>query len=111
VAWNQWQNRWCSEHFTSKSCGKPLFQLGLLGTVFLALSQASAAGFPQRHAARVTFGFLGLILIDISLGLGTYLLLIERHLAPGTRAHWAQALFDSLWALRRLCSASVRLFF
>jgi general secretion pathway protein A len=111
VAWNQWLNRWCSEHFTSKSCGKPLFQLGLLGTVFLALSQASAAGFPQRHAARVTFGFLGLILIDISLGLGTYLLLVERHLTPGTRAHWAQALFHSLWTLRRLCSASVRLFF
>lgn len=111
VTWNQWLNRWCSEHFTSKSCGKPLFQLGLLGTVFLALSQASAAGFPQRHAARVTFGFLGLILIDISLGLGTYLLLIERHLTPGTRAHWAQALFDSLWALGRQCSASVRLFF
>jgi general secretion pathway protein A len=111
VTWNQWLNRWCSEHFTSKSCGKPLFQLGLLGMVFLALSQASAAGFPQRHAARVTFGFLGLILIDISLGLGTYLLLIERHLTPGTRAHWAQALFDSLWALGRQCSASVRLFF
>jgi general secretion pathway protein A len=110
VTWNQWLNRWCSEHFTSKSCGKPLFQLGLLGMVFLALSQASAAGFPQRHAARVTFGFLGLILIDISLGLGTYLLLI-RHLTPGTRAHWAQALFDSLWALGRQCSASVRLFF
>jgi general secretion pathway protein A len=111
VALNQWLNRWCSEHFTSKSCGKPLFQLGLLGTVLLALSQASAAGFPQRHAARVTFGFLGLILIDISLGLGTYLLLTERHVTPRTRAHWAQALFDSLWTLRRLCAASVRLFF
>jgi len=111
VVWNRWLNRWCSEHFKSKSCGKPLFQLGLLGTVFLALSEASAAGFPQRHAARVTFGFLGLLFIDISLGLGTYLLLIERHLTPGSRAHWAQTLFDSLWALRRLCSASVRLFF
>jgi general secretion pathway protein A len=111
AVWNRWLNRWCSQHFTSKSCGKPLFQLGLLGTVFLALAQASSAGFPQRHTARVIFGFLGMLFIDISLGLGTYLLLIERHLTPGSRAHWAQTLLDSLWALCRLCSASLRLFF
>jgi len=77
-SWNRWLNRWCSEHFTSKSCGKPLFQLGLAGTLFLALSQAIVVGFPRQHLAHVAFGFLGLLFIDISLGLGTYLLLIER---------------------------------
>ncbi len=75
---NRWLNQWCSEHFTSKSCGKPLFQVGLAGTLFLALAQAIAAGFPRQHLAHVAFGFLGLLFIDISLGLGTYLLLIER---------------------------------
>jgi general secretion pathway protein A len=77
-SWNRWLNRWCSEHFTSRSCGKPLFQLGLAGTLFLALSQAIVAEFPRQHLAHVAFGFLGLLFIDISLGLGTYLLLIER---------------------------------
>jgi hypothetical protein len=52
--------------------------LGLAGTLFLALSQAIVAGFPRQHLAHVAFGFLGLLFIDISLGLGTYLLLIER---------------------------------
>jgi general secretion pathway protein A len=75
---NRWLNRWCSEHFTSRSCGKPLFQLGLAGTLFLALAQAIVVGFPRQHLAHVAFGFLGLLFIDISLGLGTYLLLIER---------------------------------
>ena len=79
-AGNQWLNRWCSEHFTSKSCGKPLFQLGLAGTLFLALAQTLAVGLPHQRVAYVTFGFLGMLFIDISLGLGTYLLLIERRL-------------------------------
>jgi general secretion pathway protein A len=91
-AWNRWLNRWCSEHFTSKSCGKPLFQLGLAGTLFLALAQAMGNGLPERHAAHVTFGFLGMLFIDISLGLGTYLLLIERRLTPVSRAPWTQTL-------------------
>jgi hypothetical protein len=77
-AGNQWLNRWCSEHFTGKSCGKPLFQLGLAGTLFLALAETLAAGFPNQRVAQVTFGFLGMLFIDVSLGLGTYLLLIER---------------------------------
>jgi general secretion pathway protein A len=90
--WNLWLNRWCSERFTSKSCGKPLFQLGLAGTLFLALAQVIAAGFPRQQGAHVTFGFLGLLFIDISLGLGTYLLLIERRLTSGSRGAWSQIL-------------------
>jgi general secretion pathway protein A len=91
-AWNLWLNRWCSEHFTSKTCGKPLFQLGLAGTLFLALAQVMVAGFPRQHLAHVAFGFIGLLFIDISLGLGTYLLLIERRLAPSTRGSWTELL-------------------
>ena len=56
----------------------PLFQLGLAGTLFLALAETLAAGFPNQRVAHVTVGFLGMLFIDISLGLGTYLLLIER---------------------------------
>jgi hypothetical protein len=92
LAWNRWLNRWCSERFTSKSCAKPLFQLGLAGTLLLALAQAIGAGLPERHAAHVTFGFMGTLFIDISLGLGTYLLLIERRLTPAGRVPWARTL-------------------
>ena len=100
-AWNRWLNRWCSEHFNSKSCRKPLFHLGLAGTLFLALAQAIGADLPERHVAYVAFGFVGMLFIDVSLGLGTYLLLIDRRLTPSSRALWAQMLLDSWWTLRR----------
>lgn len=100
-AWNSRLNRWCSEHFTSKDCGKPLFQLGLAGTLFLALAQAIGADLPDRHVAHVVFGFTGMLFIDISIGLGMYLLLIERRLTSASRAPWAQTLLDSWWTLRR----------
>jgi general secretion pathway protein A len=100
-AWNQWLNRWCGEHFTSKSCGKPLFQLGLAGTLFLALAQIIGAGFAHQHVAHVVFGFTGMLFIDISLGLGTYLLFLERGLSPANRAAWARTVLGSWGALRR----------
>ena len=100
-AWNRSLNRWCSEHFNSKSCGKPLFHLGLAGTLFLALAQAIGADLSERHVAYVAFGFVGMLFIDVSLGLGTYLLLIDRRLTPSSRALWAQMLLDSWWTLRR----------
>jgi general secretion pathway protein A len=100
-SWNGRLDRWCSEHFTSKSCGRPLFQLGLAGTLFLALAQVIGFGSPQQHVAHVAFGFLGMIFIDVSLGLGTYLLLLERGLPPASRAGWAQIMAGSWWILRR----------
>jgi general secretion pathway protein A len=100
-AWNEWLNRWCSEHFTSKSCGKPLFQLGLAGTLFLALAQVMSVNFPGQRLPRVAFGFTGMLFIDISLGLGTYLLLLERGLPPWNRTNWAQTLLDSWSTVRR----------
>jgi hypothetical protein len=42
-----------------------------------------------------------MIFIDISLGLGTYLLVLERGLPPASRAGWAQILVGSWWILRR----------
>ena len=99
--WNQRLNRWCSEEFTGKSWGRRLFQLGIAGTLFLVLAQFIGAGSPQQHIAHVTFGFMGMLLIDISLGLGTYLLLLGKGLLPGTRAGWAQALLDSWGTVRR----------
>jgi general secretion pathway protein A len=100
-SWNGRLDRWCSEHFTSKGCGRVLFQLGLAGTLFLALAQVVGFGSPEQHVAHVAFGFLGMIFIDISLGLGTYLLVLERGLPPASRAGWAQILVGSWWILRR----------
>jgi general secretion pathway protein A len=102
LAWNHWLNHWCSEHFTSKICGRPLFQLGLAGALFLTLAQFISASSPEQHAVRVAFGFLGMLFIDVSLGLGTYLLLLEHRLSPASRAGWAQAVVEWLTLRRRL---------
>jgi hypothetical protein len=99
--WNQRLNRWFSEEFTGKSWGRRLFQLGLAGTLFLVAAQFIGVGSPEQHMAHVTFGFMGMLFIDISLGLGTYLLLLGKGLLPGTRADWAQALLDSWGTVRR----------
>ncbi len=99
--WNEWLNRWCSENFTGKNCGRPLFQLGLAGTLLLALAQVVGFGSREQHLAHVAFGFLGMIFVDVSLGLGTYLLLLQRGRAPEGRGGWAQTLLDSWWTLCR----------
>ncbi len=101
LAWNHWLNHWCSEHFTSKNFGRPLFQIGLAGTLFLTLAQVVGAESPHQHAAHAAFGFLGMLFIDVSLGLGTYLLLLEHGLTLRNRAGWTQAIMGSWWALRR----------
>jgi general secretion pathway protein A len=104
LGWNQRLNRWCSEEFTGKSWGRRLFQLGLAGMIFLVLAQFIGVDSPNQHFAHVTFGFVGMLFIDISLGLGTYLLLLGKGLLPGTRAGWAQALLDSWGTVRRRLS-------
>jgi general secretion pathway protein A len=101
LGWNQRLNRWFSEEFTGKSWGRRLFQLGLAGTLFLAAAQFIGVGSPEQHMVHVTFGFMGMLFIDISLGLGTYLLLLGKGLLPGTRADWAQAVLDSWGTVRR----------
>lgn len=101
LGWNQRLNRWLSEEFTGKSWGRRLFQLGVAGMLFLVGAQFIGVDSPNQHFAHVTFGFVGMLFIDISLGLGTYLLLLGKGLLPGTRAGWAQALLDSWGTVRR----------
>ena len=82
-ACNQWLNRWWTESFTFQSYWKALTQAGLAGMVLFALARALGSAVPWRHSGQVIFGFLGLLLIDVSLGLAAYLLLRERSIQPG----------------------------
>jgi len=53
------------------------------------------------HVVHIAVGFMGMLFIDIALGLGLYLLLISRGLVR-TRPVWAQALVNSWsWLTRR----------
>jgi general secretion pathway protein A len=99
VAWNNRLNRWASQRFKTKPRGKRLIQIGLAGILLLAVAEVIGELAPA-HVVHIAFGFMGMLFIDIALGLGLYLLLIGRGLL-GSRPGWAQALLDSWSALLR----------
>ena len=98
-AWNTRLNRWCTQRFTSKPRGKRLIQIGLAGIALLVVAEIIGELAPA-HVVHVAFGFLGMLFIDIAVGLGLYLLLISRGLV-GARPAWAQAILDSWSSLLR----------
>jgi general secretion pathway protein A len=102
VAWNRTLNRWCSQQFKNKPRGKRLIQIGLAGILLLVVAEVIGQLAPS-HLAHIAFGFMGMLFIDIALGLGLYLLLISRGLV-GTRPAWAQSLLNSWSSLIRRSS-------
>lgn len=99
LGWNKQLNRWCAQAFSNKMRGKRLIQIGLAGILLLVVAEVIGELAPA-HVVHVAFGFMGMLFIDIALGLGLYLLLVTRGLV-GTRPGWAQALLDSWSSLMR----------
>ncbi len=99
-AWNTRLNRWVSQTFKTKPRGKRLIQIGLAGILLLVVAEVIGELAPS-HVVHIAVGFMGMLFIDIALGLGLYLLLISRGLV-GARPAWAQALVNSWsWLTRR----------
>jgi general secretion pathway protein A len=99
LAWNTRLNRWCTQRITSKPRGKRLIQIGVVGILLLVFAEIIGELAPA-HVVHVAFGFMGMLFIDIAVGLGLYLLLISRGLV-GTRPAWAQAILNSCSSLLR----------
>jgi general secretion pathway protein A len=93
LAWNTRLNRWCTQRFTAKPRAKRLIQIGVAGILLLVFAEIIGELAPA-HVVHVAFGFMGMLFIDIAVGLGLYLLLISRGLV-GARPAWAQAILDS----------------
>jgi general secretion pathway protein A len=102
LAWNAGLNRWCTQRFTTKPRAKRLIQIGVAGILFLVFAEIIGELAPA-HVVHVAFGFMGMLFIDIAVGLGLYLLLISRGLVR-TRPAWAQAILNSFSALLRRSS-------
>ena len=102
IAWNTSLNRWATRKSTNKPRGKRLFQIGLAGIALLLVAEVIGELAPA-HVVHVAFGFMGMLFIDIALGLGLYLLLVTRGLV-GTRPAWAQSLLNSWSSLIRRSS-------
>jgi general secretion pathway protein A len=100
LAWNSRLNRWVSQTFKTKPRGKRLVQIGLAGILLLVVAEVIGELAPA-HVVHIAVGFMGMLFIDIALGLGLYLLLVSRGLVR-VRPAWAQALLNSWsWLTRR----------
>jgi hypothetical protein len=99
AAWNTRLNRWAARKSTNKPRGKRLFQIGLVGIALLVVAEVIGELAPA-HVVHVAFGFMGMLFIDIALGLGLYLLLVTRGLV-GARPAWAQSVINSWSSLTR----------
>jgi general secretion pathway protein A len=100
LAWNLRLNRSASRTFSNKPRVKRLLLIGSVGILLLALAEVIGELAPA-HVVHVAVGFMGMLFIDIALGLGLYLLLISRGLV-GARPAWAQAVANSWsWLTRR----------
>jgi general secretion pathway protein A len=82
LAWTWKLDRWWSVNFIEKKHRPLLRNMALGGTFLLFAAEAtfpvSAVPWHWQHILRTTCGFLGLLLLDISIGLATYLVYERR---------------------------------
>ena len=60
-----------------------LVNVAVLGMSLLALAQIPVSAATWQHTTRAAFGFAGLLLLDVSLGLAAYLFFHERRRNAG----------------------------
>lgn len=83
LALRQFLDRWWP--FDENRCWRIFSEAGLAGGALFTLAQHLNPLAPWQHLARMTSGYLGLLLMSVSLGLGGYLLAHEcrsRHRSP-----------------------------
>ena len=94
--WNCLLDRWWSHNFMEAKDWMILSKMGLAGVVLLSIALRISPLVPRPQIVRVPFGFSGILLIDVSLGFGAFLLLCDgnlshriRHLREWIRAPWS----------------------
>jgi hypothetical protein len=95
---------WWSASIARKQYTFALLNIGLTGSVLLLLAQGPTAAVPWQHAVQSAIGFLGLLLLDVAVGLTGYLFLSQR-LTPAAAQAAPARLF---WAGARRLSAILR---
>jgi general secretion pathway protein A len=93
LACGQCMSRWWSNNFNPQRPWVLPCNPALIGALSLTLAEALASATPWQRAARATLGFLGLLLLDIAMGLAVYVLLYQHQShSPTTapaRVFWA----------------------
>jgi AAA domain len=80
----EWANRpWPRLNLCLQNHWKRLAHMTLAGALLLGLAQGTRVAEPGWNMICVVLGFMGLLLLDVSLGLGVYFFLYERLNRPG----------------------------
>lgn len=85
ASWNCLLDRWWSHNFTGAKDWMILSKMGLAGVVLLSIALRISPLAPWPQIVRVPFGFSGILLIDVSLGFGAFLLLCDGNLSRRIR--------------------------
>jgi hypothetical protein len=83
--WNCLLDRWWSRNFTEAKDWMILSKMGLVGVVLLSIALRISPLAPWPQIVRVPFGFSGILLIDVSLGFGVFLVLCDGNLSRRIR--------------------------
>jgi hypothetical protein len=95
-SWNCLLDRWWSQNFTEARDWVILSKMGLAGVVLLSIALRISPLAPWPQIVRVPFGFSGILLIDVSLGFGAFLLLCDGNLSRRIR-HLREWLHAPRW--------------
>ena len=84
ASWNCSIDRWWSTVFTEAKDWTILSKMALAGIVLITIALRISPLVPWPQIVRVPVGFSGILLIDVSLGLGAFLLLYDGNpISPG----------------------------
>jgi hypothetical protein len=95
ASWNCLLDRWWSDNFTEAKDWMILSKMGLAGVVLLSIALRISPLAPWPQIVRVPFGFSGILLIDVSLGFGAFLLFCDGNLSRRIRhlREWLNAAY------------------
>jgi hypothetical protein len=96
ASWNCLLDRWWFHNFTEAKDWMILSKMGLAGVVLLSIALRISPLAPWPQIVRVPFGFSGILLIDVSLGFGAFLLLCDGNLSRRIR-HLREWLHAPRW--------------
>jgi hypothetical protein len=85
ASWNCLLDRWWFDSFTEAKDWMILSKMGLAGVVLLSIALRISPLAPWPQIVRVPFGFSGILLIDVSLGFGAFLLFCDGNLSRRIR--------------------------
>lgn len=102
--WSRQIDSWWSASIARKQYTFALLNIGLTGSVLLLLAQGPIPTARWQHAVQSAVGFLGLLLLDVAVGLTGYLFLSQRFIPAEAQAAPARL----FWAGARRLSALLR---